>query len=134
MSAAIIVSVGPRDGGQSYETAIRPCGGRLDLIVGREIPTGDDWLVFLSYDSSRAFDAALAGWTGDPHDLPGKYTVLPIWSRGDIRVADLPKWVTVTPDDTQIGTTPAAGTVVPPCGPLPTTPAGTIPLTVGFAE
>ena len=116
---AVIVSVAPRGGGQGFETALRPCGGRLDLTVGHEIPTGDDWRIGLGYDPSGSFDVALEEWTGDPHDLPGSFDVSILWSRGDIRTTDLPKWVTVMPDNTRFDTTPPSDALVPPCGALP---------------
>jgi hypothetical protein len=115
VSQALVVSVSQRGGDQKFNTGLRPCGGRLDLTVGREIPVGDDWLIFLSYDPTGSFDAALAEWTADPHDLPGNFTVSPVWSRGDIRAGALPMWVTVTPDATRLETMPPADSLVPPC-------------------
>jgi hypothetical protein len=119
VSQAIMVSVSERGGDLGYQTALRPCGGRLDLTVGREIPAGDDWLIFLSYDPTGSYDAALADWTADPHDLTGNFTASIVWSRGDIRAAALPAWVTVMPNDTRLESAPPTNVVVAPCGALP---------------
>ncbi len=116
---AVVVSVDARGDDTPFETAIRPCGGLLDLTVGHEIPTGDDWRIGLAYDPSGSFDSALAAWTADPHDMPGNFDVAILWSRGDIRTADLPKWVTVMPDGTRFEATPPSGALIPPCGDLP---------------
>jgi hypothetical protein len=119
VSQALLVSVNARGGGSDFSTAIRPCGGRLDLTVGREIPIGDDWLIFLSYDRTGIFDQELSQWRGDPSAMPGNVTVSIVWSRGDIRTVDLPKWVTMTPEAVRFDTAPPADPLIPPCGDLP---------------
>jgi len=115
VSQAVVVSVSDRGGEHLYETGLRPCGGRLDLTVGREIPAEGDWLIYLLIDWSGRFDADVAASTGDPHDLPGNYTVLPIWSRGDIPSSDLPKWVSVGATDTVLADAPVSNPISTPC-------------------
>lgn len=104
-----------RVGKHDYVTALRPCGGRLDLTVGREIPAEGDWLIFLLIDPSGSLDTAVAAYSGDPHDLPGNYTGLPIWSRGDIPSSDLPKWTSVGETDTVLADAPASNPISTPC-------------------
>lgn len=115
ISQAVVVSVTGVDGQHEYLTALRPCGGALDLAVGREIPADGDWIIALSIDASGQFDRDLAAWTGDPHAMPGQYSVLPIWSSMEIHAADLPKWVSVGTTDPILADAPAAGPIQTPC-------------------
>ena len=119
VSQAVIVSVSGRDSQHLYETGLRPCGGRLDLTVGREIPAEGEWLLFLLIDASGRFDADVAAHSGDPHDLPGNYTALPIWSRGDIPSSDLPKWISVGETDIVLASAPVASPISTPCAARP---------------
>lgn len=115
ISQAVAVSVSDQGGEHEYATALRPCGGRLDLTVGREIPAEGDWLIFLLIDPSGSLDAAAAAYSGDPHDLPGNYTGLPIWSSGEIPSSDLPKWISVGETDTVLADAASSSPVSSPC-------------------
>ena len=115
ISQAVAVSVENGDGKHDYETALRPCGGRLDLMVGREIPAEGDWLIFLLIDPSGSLDAAVAANAGDPHDLPGNYTGLPIWWSSEIPSSDLPKWISVGETDTVLDAAPGSSPIGTTC-------------------
>jgi hypothetical protein len=112
---AVAVAVTPDDGAED-DTALRPCGGAVDLAVGRGIPAAGHWVIWLLVDPSGQFDANLAAWSGDPHDMPGQFNGTIIWSSGDIGQASLPQWLTVTPDGVTLGAAPPAGPVASPCG------------------
>jgi len=60
ISQAVAVSVENGDGKHAYETALRPCGGRLDLMVGREIPAEGDWLITLPLGIVSSFCCSVA--------------------------------------------------------------------------
>jgi hypothetical protein len=115
ISQAVAVTVEDPDGNHDYVTALRPCGARLDLTVGREIPAQGEWLIFLLIDPSGSLDAAVAGYSGDPHDLPGHYTGLPMWWRGDIPSSDLPEWITVGETDAVLSDAPVSSPISTPC-------------------
>jgi hypothetical protein len=115
ISQAVAVSVEDQDGNHDYVTALRPCGGRLDLTVGRELPAEGEWLIFLLIDPSGSLDAAVAAYSGDPHDLPGDYTGLPIWWSANIPSPDLPKWITVGESDAVLTDAPASSPMSMPC-------------------
>jgi hypothetical protein len=82
----------------SFQTAVRPCGGSLDLTVGANgVPSKDLMITFL-VDPTRNLDSHLAAWQGDPRDMPGNFNGLSVmWSTGEITPADLPRWLLVTP-------------------------------------
>jgi hypothetical protein len=125
-STAIMVDVTGRggatpDGGAAsagdYVTAIRPCGGEVDL-ASDALP-GADWVVWLLVDPSGAFDTALAEWTADPHDMPGTFNgATIIWSRGNVGAAGLPAWVLVNQFDIELLSSPFPPTPANTCGPL----------------
>lgn len=83
-----------------YEDVLQPCGGEVVLAAGREIPATGAWSIGLIFDPLGAFDAEVAGWSGDrdtmPEPAPAQASIL--WSRGDIPTADLPAWVIVEPE------------------------------------
>jgi hypothetical protein len=83
-----------------YEDVLQPCDREVVLTAGREIPATDAWSIGLIFDPLGAFDAEVAGWSGDrdtmPEPAPAQASIL--WSRGDIATADLPAWVIVEPD------------------------------------
>ena len=119
---AVLVSAGGllgNEAAQRNEVVVRPCGGIGTLFVGPADLTDDGRLmVFLTVDPTGGLDAALAAYAGDPADLPGSFTVTPIWSRGDL--ADrLPVQLTVAPDETVAETTPAPDASAPACVPAP---------------
>lgn len=102
-----------------YNTAIRPCGGTLDLTAGAAGFSTADWQITLATDPTGTFDAALAAWTGDPHNMPGSFSDMQIlWTRGDIATASLPRWITIRP--TSIVLTATQQPLDPPatCGPI----------------
>ena len=102
-----------------YNTAVRPCGGTLDLIAGEAGFPTTDWQIMLATDPTGTFDAALSAWTGNPHDMSGSFSNIQIlWSRGDIATASLPRWITIRP--TSVVLTAAPQPLDPPatCGPI----------------
>jgi hypothetical protein len=110
---AIMVSAGAhvllQDDSTEFDSAVRPCGGKLDLIPGSNGIPADEWQVFLLRDPSGAFDASLGQWAGDPKDMPGHFDrMLIMWSRGDIPTSSLPRWVTITTSGVQLSATPPA--------------------------
>jgi hypothetical protein len=110
-----------------YNTAVRPCGGKLDLTAGVDGFAASEWRIRLTTDPSGAFDSALAEWTADPHDMPGSFSGIQIlWSRGDIGTSDLPRWITVTSTDVLLSATPPQPNAGATCGPIvsPTNPPG----------
>jgi hypothetical protein len=117
---AVLVSAGgllSNETAQRNEVVARPCGGIGTLFVGPADLTDDGRLmVFLTVDPTGGLDAALAAYAGDPADLPGDFSLTPIWSRGDL--ADrLPVQLTVAPDETVAETTPAPDASAPACVP-----------------
>jgi hypothetical protein len=103
--------------GDDFATAVRPCGGPLDLYPGAGIPSGH-WFVLLLRDPTGHLDADLAQWTGDPYDMPGQYDGMAIlWSRGDIATSDLPRWITVEPGEVLLTDAPPQAPASPSCGP-----------------
>lgn len=126
-STAVIVEVAGRDAADQpgYDSAVRPCGGKLDLTAGVGGFPASGWVVYLTIDRSGAFDSALARWTADPHDMPGTFTGTEIlWSRGDIATSSLPQWITITTAGVSLGSAPPQPGTGATCGPVPT-PAGT---------
>jgi len=121
-STAVIVEITSRDLSDSasdYNTAVRPCGGRLDLTAGVGGFPAAGWEVWLAIDPSGMFDANLAESTGDPHGMPGDYqSVQILWSRGDIGTPDLPRWITITPAEVLLSSTPPEPESGPSCGPI----------------
>jgi hypothetical protein len=112
---AVVVGLAPpASGARQYTNVLPACGGRLDLVVGREIPSSGTWLVGLGIDPSRQLDAALPTWSGNPDDLPHVHVAL-IWSRNDIRADSLPQWVTVTPEGTVQASAPPTDPMPSPC-------------------
>src|SRR5439155_21045270 len=82
----------------AYQTAVRPCGGSLDLTVGANGVPSKDLLITMLVDPTRNLDSHLAAWQGDPHDMPGDFNSMSIlWSTGEITPTDLPRWLLVTP-------------------------------------
>jgi hypothetical protein len=96
---AVAVSIASRGSSTpAYQTAVRPCGGSLDLTVGANGVPSKDLLITFLVDPTRNFDSHLAAWQGDPHDMPGDFSGLSImWSTGEITPTDLPRWLLVTP-------------------------------------
>ena len=82
----------------AYQTAVRPCGGSVDVTFGVNGVPSKDLLITMLVDPTRSLDSRLAAWQGDPHDMPGSFNSMSIlWSTGDITAADLPRWLLVTP-------------------------------------
>jgi hypothetical protein len=117
-STAVMVEIDARDFTTSLKTAVRPCGGTIDLTAGVNGFPKSDWLVAVLTDPSGEFDTALAQWTGDPEEMSGHFQAEFLWSRGDIATTDLPRWVTVTPSDVFLTPTPPAPNASPTCGPI----------------
>jgi hypothetical protein len=117
-SQAVIVSVVPDDSGPSYDSAVRPCGGELNLILGRDGIPADRWQVFLVFDPGGMFDAQLAGWMGDPHDMSGAIAGLRVfWSRSDA-VISAPQWITITPANVLASSIAPSASPSVSCGPI----------------
>jgi hypothetical protein len=118
---AVIVDITSHDlsgSSPAYSTAVRPCGGKLDLTAGVGGSPLSGWEVWLLIDPSGGFDASLANWTEDPHAMPGTYAAQILWSRGDVGTPDLPRWISITPAQVLMSSTPAAPSSGPSCGPI----------------
>jgi hypothetical protein len=113
----VVVSGHDLDPAKELDTAVRPCGGRLDLTAGAGKFPATDWQIMVGTDPTKSFDFSLENWTGDPIDMPGNYTIIPMWSRGDIATKDLPRWITVTPEDVVMTSTPPAPDSSATCDP-----------------
>jgi hypothetical protein len=102
---------------------VRPCGGEAAYAVPD--PTGDDPRVTLGalYDRSGYFDGlVLQVPTGTDRlrDMKGHVSFSGIiWSRGDIGVEDMPIWVTLRPEISDVSDTAFTATAPPQCDPIP---------------
>jgi hypothetical protein len=111
------IEVGTHDlGGPTYDSAVRPCSELTAVAGAQNVPTEGDLLVWLFVDPTSNLDVSVANWSGDPFDMPGNYTASILWSSGEIRASDLPRWIVVTPSHTSIETTAPAA--VSTCSPM----------------
>jgi hypothetical protein len=114
VSNAVLVGVWDRGGSaEPYLNVIHGCGSRLDLAVGGEIPISDDWVIGLYVDPTGQLDAGVPASSGDLTELLPSTSI--IWSRGDIKTADLPEWVTVTSTETVQANLPTTAPSLDPC-------------------
>ena len=88
-------------------TAARPCGGEVSLQIDPSSYEDDGRLLaFIGMDPNGAFDLALKAFAGDPIDMPGNFSAVPIWSDGTL-AGRLPVDLTVAGDLTVTETDPS---------------------------
>ena len=89
-------------------TAARPCGGEVSLQVDPSSYEDDGRLLaFIGVDLSGAFDVSLKAFAGDPIEMPGNFSAVPIWSDGTL-TGRLPLYLTVAADLTVTETDPSS--------------------------
>lgn len=114
--------VGVTSGDVQSQAVLRSCGGETSFAVWP--PPVDDPRILMSagYDSTGAFDRLVAQQPAgsiDPDTIGHWQLTGIIWSRGDIGIDDLPKWITFQSGTTDVGDSAPTDIAPARCDPWP---------------
>jgi hypothetical protein len=123
-SAALVQGANITDRVASFSRIVTACGGEVTANPSSNGLTFGEYEVSVLLDPSGALDGALERANGNLAAVDTSTLSMPIyWSRSGLKIADLPQWITITPDGvTMSGQGPAAGTAYPPCDPFGPSP------------
>lgn len=115
-SNVLLVGGTPLDGGPGADRLLGPCGGTLTVPVW-ELTDEGHMAISLLYDDSGRLDSDFAHAGGDPSEMPGHYDVDFVWSSGEVRPDQLPKWITASPTGVQVSDAPPPPLASASCAP-----------------
>jgi hypothetical protein len=116
-NAAVVQGADTTDGVTSFSRIVTSCGGEVTANPTHDGSTVGEYAVAILLDPSGALDGAIERANGNLAAVDtSTLTLTTYWSRSGLEVADLPQWITITPDGVTIsGQGPTGGTVSPPC-------------------
>jgi hypothetical protein len=116
-SAAAVVQGGTgADGDTGFRFIVTQCGGQAIAHPAYPGKPSAPYNIGALLDLSGALSVAIEQANGDLNAVAvpaGSMTI--IWSRGQQPVADLPQWLTITPDGVTFNNQPVTDTLPTPC-------------------
>jgi hypothetical protein len=114
--------VGVSTGDDQSKAVLRACGGEASIPVLPPPPDDPRIQMGALYDSTGTFDELVADQPAgsiDPDILGNMQMTAMIWSRGDIGIDELPRWVTFHSGTTDVAGAAPTETAPPRCDPWP---------------